>query len=322
VRFFLSTDDVLDGGDVLLGARNIAALAAGGSSTAITTLTLPASTSVPATYRVIAFVDALGQAIELDETNNTAVSSPLPVTAYRPDLTIPVLTVPAAARAGRPLGITHTVRNLGPAAAGAFVIRFYLSSDDVLDPGDVLLGARNVAGLAAGASSAAITTVTLPADTVVPASYRVIAVADALDQQVELDESNNVTVSAPVALTAYRPEIVITALAAPAVVQAGRPMTISHTVRNAGPAPAGPFVIRFFLSADDRPDASDVLLGTRAIGGLGAGLSSAAAMSMTVPASVGAGAYRIIAVADAADQQAELDETNDVAVSPPLTVTH
>src|SRR5262249_26386270 len=161
--------------------------------------------------------------------------------------------------------ITHTIRNVGPAPVRAFVIRFYLSSDDVLDPGDILLGTRSVAALAAGASSAAITTVTVPATTVVPAAYRVIAVADALDQQVELDESNNVTVSAVLALTAYRPEILITALAAPAVVQAGRAMVISHTVRNAGPAPAGAFVIRFFLSADDRPDASDVLLGTRAV---------------------------------------------------------
>jgi subtilase family serine protease len=320
VRFFLSADDVLDAGDALLGARSIGALAAGASSTAITTLKLPGDTSVPGTYRVIALVDALEQATELDETNNAAVSSPVPVTAYRPDLTISALKVPATAQAGRPLAITHTIRNLGPAPAGAFVIRFYLSAGDVLDPGDVLLGTRSVAALGAGASSAAITSVTVPVTTAVPVSYRVIAVADALEQQVELDESNNVTTSAPLALTAYRPEILITAIGAPAVAQAGRPMTISHTVRNAGPAPAGPFVIRFFLSADDRADAGDVLLGTRVVGGLGAGLSSAANMSMVVPVTVAAGAYRIVAVADAAGQQAELDETNDAAVSAPLTV--
>jgi subtilase family serine protease len=154
----------------------------------------------------------------------------------------------------------------------------------------------------------------------VPAIYRVIAVADALEQQVELEESNNVTVSATLAMTAYRPEILVTMLTAPVVVQAGRPMAITHTVRNAGPAPAGPFVIRFFLSLDDRPDAGDVLLGTGAIGSLGAGLSSTAATSVTVPANVASGTYRIIAVADAAGQQAELDETNDVTVSPPLSV--
>jgi hypothetical protein len=41
---------------------------------------------------------------------------------------------------------------------------------------------------------------------------------------------------------------------------------------------------------------------------------------VTVPTSVVAGAYRIVAVTDAAGQQAELDETNDVTVSPPLSV--
>jgi trimeric autotransporter adhesin len=163
--------------------------------------------------------------------------------------------------------------------------------------------------------------VTVPAGTVVPASYRVIAVADALEQQAELDESNNVMVSAPLPLTAYRPEILVTMLGTPALVQAGRPMVMSHTVRNAGPAAAGPFVTRFFLSADDTPDAGDLLLGTRALGGLGAGVSSPAALSVTVPATVAAGTYRILAVADAAGQQAEMDETNDVTLSPPLTVS-
>jgi len=148
------------------------------------------------------------------------------------------VSVPATAQAGRPLAIRHTVRNIGSAPAGAFVIRFYLSADDGLDSGDVLLGVRSIAGLAPGASSPTVTRVTVPATTVVPASYRIIAVADALGQQVELEESNNTMVSAPLTLTAYRPDILITALGAPAAVQAGRPIVISHTVQNAGPAAA------------------------------------------------------------------------------------
>ena len=166
-----------------------------------------------------------------------------------------------------------------------------------------------------------MTSVTVPATTVVPASYRIIAVADALGQQVELNESNNTMVSAPLALTAYRPDILITALGAPAAVQAGRPIVISHTVRNAGPAAAGPFVIRFFLSADDARDDGDVLLGARALGGLAAGASSPASVSVTVPVTTEAGTYRIVAGADAAGQQAELDETYDVALSAPLSVS-
>ena len=265
MTFFIVSDATAD--SVLLGTRKLGALSGHGTSTLTTSLPIPASLPVPAAYHVMTVLDSAQQLTELDESNNMLTSSSIAVTAYRPDLTVTDLVLPAKAQAGRPLAITHTVSNIGPAPARVFVIRFYLSTDDRLDTNDVLLGARSLAGRAAGASAAAITTVTVPAGTVVPASYRVIAVADALEQQVELDESNNVMVSDPLPFIAYRPEILITALGSPAVVQAGRPMVISHTVRNAGPAAAGPFVIRFFLSADDTPDAGDLLLGTRAVGG-------------------------------------------------------
>jgi hypothetical protein len=63
-----------------------------------------------------------------------------------------------------------------------------------------------------------------------------------------------------------------------------------------------------------------VLLGTRALGGLAAGASSPASVSVTVPATTAAGTYRIVAIADAVRQQAELDEPNDVALSALLSV--
>jgi hypothetical protein len=42
---------------------------------------------------------------------------------------------------------------------------------------------------------------------------------------------------------------------------------------------------------------------------------------VTVPATTAVGTYRIVAVADAAGRQVELDETNDVALSAPLSVS-
>jgi hypothetical protein len=54
--------------------------------------------------------------------------------------------------------------------AGAFVIRFYLSTGDELQSGDVLLSVRNIAGLAPDVSSRAATSVIVPTTTVVPAS--------------------------------------------------------------------------------------------------------------------------------------------------------
>jgi len=200
VRFYLSADAVLDDTDILLGSRAVGGLAAGASSPAVTTVTIPANTSVPATYRILAVVDALGQQTETNENNNVmATSADMMITTYLPDLRVTALSAPAGARPGRTLAITHTVANGGPAPAGAFTVRFYLSADDAFDAGDVLLGARTLSSLAAGASSSVITTVTVPAGTVVPDPYRVIAVVDALGQQAELDESNNVTASVPLA---------------------------------------------------------------------------------------------------------------------------
>jgi CARDB len=263
VRFYLTAGTEKAPGDLLLGSRAVGALGVNGVSTVTTSLVIPGGVE-PGTWQVLAVVDETNTILERNESNNFRVSAPMTVALFRPDLTISALRVPASAAAGRPLAITHTVRNGGAAAAGPFALRFYLSSDETLDGGDVLLGTRALAGLGAGASSPAVSTFTLPGNTSVPATYRVIVVADALGQQAELDETNNTAVSAPLSLTAYRPDLTITALSVPATAQAGRPLAITHTVRNAGPAPAGAFAVRFYLSSDDTLDGGDVLLGTRA----------------------------------------------------------
>ena len=50
------------------------------------------------------------------------------------------------------LAIDHT----GRLVLGAFAVRFHLSTDGVLDAGDVLLGARALGSLAAGAASSTV----------------------------------------------------------------------------------------------------------------------------------------------------------------------
>src|SRR6185436_9723145 len=101
-------------------------------------------------YRVIGVIDADNQQTELVEDNNTAVSGAINITLYRPDLTMTALTMPATGATGRPLAITSTVRNAGPAPATAFTVRFYLSAGPTPGAGDVLLGARMLGGLGAG----------------------------------------------------------------------------------------------------------------------------------------------------------------------------
>jgi len=318
VQFYLSTSDTLD---VLLGARTIPSLGAGAMSTATTIVTVPADTPVPATYRVIGLVDALEQRLELDETNNTATSGTMSVTTYQPDLMITALTAPATGAVGRPIMITDTVRNGGPAPAGAFTVRYYLSSDDTLHDTDVLLGARMIPSLAAGASSTKMTALTVPANTSAPATYHVIAVADAANQQTELHESNNTRASAGVAISLYRPDLTLSALTVPAAGAVGRPLAIAYTLRNAGPAPAGAFAVRFYLSSDGTVDASDTLLGVRTVGSFAAGAASNVVSTFTIPLTTTPGDYQVIAVTDALGQQTETEENNNVRVSATVTIS-
>jgi subtilase family serine protease len=261
--------------------------------------------------------DALNQQDELDETNNTrTTSAPMSITAFRPDLALTSVSAPVRAAASRPLAITTKIRNEGPAPAGASTARFYLSADATLDGGDVLLGARSIGPLGAGAVRTDVTTVTVPAGTVVPASYRIIGVADALGQQVELDEGNNAGASGGITVTAFQPDLTITAVTLSNAIAPGRSISVQETVRNVGPAPANrAFTVDFFLSADDTLDAGDVRLGGRTIfTGVAAGAARTDRTTIVVPADVVVPiAYHVIAVVGTVAQP-ELDSSNNAAV--------
>jgi subtilase family serine protease len=138
------------------------------------------------TYFVIAKADNAAVVLESIETNNTAVMA----TRVGPDLTIPTLTAPTSAAAGATITINDTTKNTGGGAAGASTTRFYLSANTTVDATDVLLGSRDVAALAAGASDAGATNVTIPAGTA-PATYFIIGVADGADSVMETSETNN-----------------------------------------------------------------------------------------------------------------------------------
>ena len=74
LRYYFSTDAFKDGADTLLTAtRSVAALLAGATSSANTTVTVP-TTTVPGTYFVLACADDVLVVNEADETNNCRAS--------------------------------------------------------------------------------------------------------------------------------------------------------------------------------------------------------------------------------------------------------
>src|SRR5262249_7320120 len=94
-----------------------------------------------------------------------------------PDLVVSALTAPATGGANGSIAVSDTTLNQGAGPAVASVTAFYLSTNTTLDASDVALGTRNVPSLAAGASSSATTTLTIPAGTA-GGTYYVLAAAD------------------------------------------------------------------------------------------------------------------------------------------------
>ena len=128
-----------------------------------------------------------GAVAESLENNNTRNSGFVYV---GPDLTVSALTGPSSAVAGSSISVTVTTRNQGGDTAPVSVTRFYLSSNNSLDAGDALLGAREVSSLAPGLSEAGPALLPIPASTAAGAYY-IIAKGDGDDAIEESQETNN-----------------------------------------------------------------------------------------------------------------------------------
>jgi subtilase family serine protease len=181
--FYLSTNSLLDASDLRIGSRTVPALAPGGSSARTTTLTLPAAGV--GTWYLLVNADDDRTIAETQETNNTRALTLL----IGPDLTVSSFSLPFTVTAGGTVAISDTVKNSGASDAGASVVRFYLSSNTVLDADDQLLGGRGVPALAAGATNNGTTPVVIPGG--LTGLYYLFAVADATSVVVESSETNN-----------------------------------------------------------------------------------------------------------------------------------
>ena len=228
--YYLSTNNnVLDAADVVLGSRAVPLLGPGASDTGSVTVTIPAGTPAGTQY-LFAKADSADVVVENQEGNNTYART----IRIGPDLTIASLTAPATAGAGATITASDTTRNVGGGTAPASSTRYYLSTDSVVDAGDVALGSRAVPSLAPGASDSGSVTFMIPAATA-GGLYYLLAKADGDNAIDEISETNNVA-NAYLTIGA---DLVVTSLTMPDG-GAGFPLTITDTTKNlgAGAAPA------------------------------------------------------------------------------------
>jgi subtilase family serine protease len=304
-RFYLSANTGIEASDPVVGSSAVGTLAVGASAAASLNVTIPGDT-VPGTYFLIAQADAENTNAETSEANN------IRSVAFRigPDLTISAISGPGIAAGGATVTIAETTKNGGGGAAGATVTRFYFSTDTTIDASDQMIGVRNVPALAANATSAGSTSVTIPASAPT-GSYYIIAKADADNAVVETVETNN---NGQTTLK-IGPDLVISAASASGTFGAGGQITIADTTKNQGGSDSGPSVTQFYLSANTALEAGDTPLGSRNVPGLAAGATSVGSTTVTLPADIGTGTLYLLSQADSTNTNAETVETNNVVAT-------
>jgi hypothetical protein len=120
----------------------------------------------------------------------TAGPTLTPTPASLPDLVVSSVNVPSKGRAGQTVKVADATANSGAGPAGPSTTRYYLSTDAILDAGDMALGFRSVPALQPGGSNKGSVNVPIPSGTP-SGTYFVIAKADADTVVAETNEGNN-----------------------------------------------------------------------------------------------------------------------------------
>lgn len=202
---YLSTDNTLDAGDHTLGVFDLSS--ADGIVFGNQADLQPIADNVPGgTYYLIVKMDAGNLYAESNETNNVAVWSALvvlPPLANQPDLVVSNLQIPTAgAAAGDVLYYHFDAANTGSAPVpGGFSIKSYISTDAVLDAGDVQNGTIQTGNFVAGFSVQNVVGATAVPASLSAGQYFLIVKTDADGAVAESNESNN-TVAAPFYISA------------------------------------------------------------------------------------------------------------------------
>ena len=117
--------------------------------------------------------------------------------------------------------------------------------------------------------------------------------------------------ASPAAASQQGPDLTISKLAVTGSPSAGQSLTVALTVSNAGRRRAQASAATVVLSRDARSSHDDRRLGGRKVKALAPRKAGKATLRLTVPAGTDAGAYRVIACADAAKRVKESNERNN-----------
>lgn len=267
-NIWLSADDTLDAGDVLLASQSYSGgLEPGSSYTRLASLNLPLSSA--GDHFLILKADAYNSVYEHqdDEDNNVWVA-PITIEPYPPvDLVVTGVSLPANAQSGQTVTFTWQVDNAGEGKtlSGSWRDFLWLSADTLLDPSDWKVAeVVRIGFIEGGAGYTGSRTISLPNG--LEGTFYLIVKANAIEQLAETDYTNNSAISVHPIVVALSPpaDLLLSAFNAAPDVNAGQPLAVQWTVENAGTGPTGKNTWHdgVFLSDDPTISNNDLLLGT------------------------------------------------------------
>ncbi|MCU0701338.1 MAG: putative Ig domain-containing protein, partial [Myxococcaceae bacterium] len=228
-----------------------------------------------------------GTCAAADWPSNQAIDFFLPA-----DLRVGRLAVDQTGYAGVRYGATAFVRNDGGRVATNVTVRFYLSTDAVLDPmTDTVIGDAMAATLPVGVETPVVLPGSLPS-TSTPGNYFVLAAVDPANAVSELDDANNVSPPVSMSIGQPRADLSVSNVTAPATAAPGAMVTVSRTLANVGNAAAGAFKFTWLLSDNNVISISDrALTPVETNPGLMAAASDMGGAMLALPADLTAGTY-------------------------------
>ncbi len=316
IAFFLSKDTAHDPSDIPIGEKDLPMIPAGGQEWVSFQTDVSELDLEEGSFHVIYILDFDQKVMESDEFNNLCKAegqfSNLP--DKKPDL---VCKEPGFLKIdGTEIEVQNIwVGNMGDADAGAFKIAFFLSADYSLENDDILIGTKNVSGIAAGGQKA----VTFKKDVkdldIPPGTYYVIYQLDAHGDVMESDEQNNICGNQDTyeELPDGKPDLLCKEPGK--LIQTGHQVFLQNLwLANMGDADAGAYHIAFYLSPDkDFTDKDNVFLGEAALESLPAGEIDALNIAFDLDEyAIASGNYFIGYVIDYKDEVMESDENNNV----------
>lgn len=283
-------------------------------------------------YFLLVKVDAHDEVNEINELNNTALSTSFVTIAVgadeRPDLTVTGLTYqPGPYAAGQFVNFSLTLENQGTVPADAFKFRVYLSDDQALDEGDVAISEDSnstIFSIAAGQKIVVQRSWPVP-PTVAEGVYWLIAKVDATEAVIEGDEGNNVLAGASpfgvetVEVKGFDLDITKAAVTPHSTYWNGS-LKVDLDVTNNGNLDAPKWTVAIYASKTVALNPNYATLVSKvplhSSKAIPAGQTVSYSEVVKLPGTIGLGTYYIGAIVDPDDKLAELEEGNNWAVIP------